>query len=292
MKLTAVDDAILRVERVLIVSAVAGMTVLVTADVTQRTFSRPVGKTEQLVAFVGEKLAGPLSADGRALLEGPVGGAVFALLAFVFLALGAHASRTVTAARQNASAPKLTGSLALGAGAFVALTILVKALLWFFPSSVPGAQKLALGLMLWSGMLGASVATRERRHIIVDTLKKKVAPAQARVFALVSGVFTALFCGLITLLGALQLGGEVRDWASGDGIGMYESVPLPMWIATLAIPASFLIMTVRFFGYAVRDFRFGPTTGGDGGHGVDLDKLAEEPGVLLEAPPAPESGRA
>lgn len=292
MKLSAVDDAVFRVERVLIVAAVAGMTVLVTADVTQRTFSRPVGKTEQLVAFLGEKLAGPLSAESRALLEGTVGGAVFALLALAFLTLAAHASRQVTATRANSPAPKLTGSLALGAAAFLALTVFVKALLWIFPSSVPGAQKLALGLMLWSGMLGASVATRVRRHIIVDTLKKKVAPEQARVFALVSGVFTALFCGLIALLGSLQLAGEVKDWASGDGIGMYESVPLPMWIATLAIPTCFLLMAVRFLGYGVRDFRFGPTTGGDGGHGVDLDKLAEEPGVVLETPSAQDGARA
>jgi TRAP-type C4-dicarboxylate transport system permease small subunit len=291
VKLSALDDAVLRVERILIVSAVAGMTVLVSADVTQRTFSRPVGKTEQLVAFLGEKLAGPLSADGRALLEGPVGGAVFALLAFAFLTFAAHSSRQITAARSKAPAPKLTGSLVLGAFVLVALTVAAKALLWIFPSSVPGAQKLALALMLWSGMLGASVATRERRHIVLDTLKKKVAPEHARAFALVSGLFTALFCGFVALLGALQLAGEIRDWAGGDGVGMYESVPLPMWIATLAIPACFLIMTVRFGAYAVRDFRFGPTTGGDGGHGVDLDKLAEAP-VVVDAASVPEAGRA
>jgi C4-dicarboxylate transporter DctQ subunit len=276
VKLSAVDDVVFKVERAVIVFAVGGMTLLVGADVVQRTFSRPVGKTEQLVAWIGEKLAGPLSESTRELLEGRVGNAIFGVLALALLTLAAHASRQVKAERTNAPAPRLTGSLALGVAALLVASAAVKALLWAFPSSVPGAQKLALGLMLWAGMLGASLATREKRHIVVDTLKKKVPQERERLFALVSGVVTSVFCAFVALLGALQLASEIGAWAGGEGVGMYESVPLPTWIATLAIPAAFSIMALRFLAYAVRDFRFGPQRGGDGGHGVDLDKLADE----------------
>jgi C4-dicarboxylate transporter, DctQ subunit len=145
-----------------------------------------------------------------------------------------------------------------------------------FPSSVPGAQKFALGLMLWAGMLGASLATREKRHIVIDTITKKLGDDVKRPFALLTGLATGMFCAFIFVLGAMQLVGEIGDWATHEGVGIYESLPIPTWIATLAVPATFLIMSVRFIAYGVRDFRFGIQGGGDGGHGVDLDELQKQ----------------
>ncbi|MBM4380932.1 MAG: hypothetical protein FJ086_16775, partial [Deltaproteobacteria bacterium] len=43
------DDAVFQGERVLLLLSVSMMTILVTLDVLQRTFSRPVGKTEELL---------------------------------------------------------------------------------------------------------------------------------------------------------------------------------------------------------------------------------------------------
>lgn len=270
------DELVNRIERGLILVCVAGMTLLVGADVIQRTFSRPVGKTGQLVAWLGEKLAGPLAPESRALLEGAVGNAVFGLLALALFVFAAHASRQVTADRTKAEPPRLLGSLVLGGGVLLAAALGVKLLLAAFPSSVPGAQKFALGLMLWAGMLGASVATRERRHIILDAVTKKLEGGDQRLFALLGGLATGAFCLFVTLLGGLQLAGEIREWATGEGVGLYESLPIPTWIATLAIPTSFLLMGVRFIAYGVRDFLHGPPAGGDGGHGVDLEELKRQ----------------
>lgn len=270
------DLLVNRVERLIILAAVAGMTLLVGADVVQRTFSRPVGKTEQLVAWLGELVAGPLSAERRASLEGPVGGAVFLVIALLVFVFAAHAARQVSAERKGAASPAFLGSALWGAGLFVAGMASVKLLLWAFPSSVPGAQRFALGLMLWAGMLGASVAARERRHILIDAVVKKLDADAKRPVALVSGVVTGAFCLFVALLAGMQLVGEMHEWASNEGVGLYESLPIPTWIATLAIPTAFVVMGARFIGYAVRDLRFGPPTGGDGGHGVDLEELQHQ----------------
>lgn len=278
-----IDELINKVERALILVCVAGMTLLVGADVIQRTFSRPVGKTEQLVAWAGEQLAGPLRPETRALLEGVVGNAVFALLALCAFVIATHASRGVTAERAQAPAPGFLGSALRGALVLAGCAAGVKLLLWSFPSSVPGAQKFALGLMLWSGMLGASIAARERRHILLDAVVKKLDADMKRPFALLSGVATGLFCGLVALLGGLQLAGEIHDWASNEGVGLYESLPIPTWIATLAIPTAFFLMGARFIGYGIRDFLHGPPMGGDGGHGVDLEELQKQTVVIEEA---------
>ncbi|MCC7073279.1 MAG: TRAP transporter small permease subunit [Deltaproteobacteria bacterium] len=270
------DEQINRVERLIILIAVAGMTLLVGADVVQRTFSRPVGKTEQLVAWLGEALAGPLSPEARAALEGPVGGAVFLVLAVIAFVFAAHAARLVTAERAGTAQPALLGSALRGLAVLAGCALAVKLLLWAFPSSVPGAQRFALGLMLWAGMLGASVATRERRHIVLDTVVKKLDADTKGPVALVSGLVTGAFCGVIALLSGMQLAGEIHEWATNEGVGLYESLPIPTWIATLAIPMAFTIMGARFVGYGIRDFRFGPPSGGDGGHGVDLDELQQQ----------------
>lgn len=271
-----IDDVVNRVERALILVCVIGMTALVGADVIQRTFSRQVGKTEQFVTWIADKVAGPLSPEARASFEGPIGGAVFAVFALIVLMLAAHAARGVTAERKGAPSPKFLGSVIAGALVFVGCAIGVKALLWLFPSSVPGAQKFALGLMLWAGMLGASVAAKERRHIVIDAVTKKLDAGDKRLFALLGGIASGVFCAFVGYLSGRQLAGEVHDWATNEGVGLYESLPIPVWISTLAIPTAFLLMAARFIGYGIRDFKYGPPAGGDGGHGVDLEELQKQ----------------
>ena len=270
------DDVVNTVERALILVCVIGMTALVGADVIQRTFSRQVGKTEQLVTWIADSVAGPLTPESRASFEGPIGGAVFAVVALIVFILAAHAARGVTAERKALAPPKWRGSIVWGAIVFLGCGLAVQALLWSFPSSVPGAQKFALGLMLWAGMLGASVAAKERRHIVIDAVTKKLDAGDKRLFALLGGLASGLFCAFVGYLSTRQLAGEIHDWASNDGVGLYESLPIPVWISTLAIPTAFLFMGARFIGYGIRDFKYGPPAGGDGGHGVDLDELQKQ----------------
>lgn len=282
-----IDGVVNKVEKALILVCVAGMTLLVGADVVQRTFSRPVGKTASFIAWLGEQLAGPLTPEGRATLEGPVADAVFVVLALLVIVAATQASRGVLAERAGKPPPRMLGSVARGTAVFVALAVAVKALLWAFPSSVPGAQKFALGLMLWAGMLGASVATKERRHIVVDAVTKKLDDDNKRLFALLGGLATGVFCACVTLLSGVQLAGEIHDWATNEGVGLYESLPIPTWIATLALPVSFAIMAARFVAYGIRDYLHGPPAGGDGGHGVDLEELKHQTVDTTVREPAP-----
>lgn len=273
--LQTIDDLIARVERLLLLAALAMMTLLVGLDVTQRTFSRPVGRTEALVTGIIDLVAGPLDDAGRSSAN-TVGFVVFVVFFAFMFSFAAHTARSVVTERAGAAAPTVGGSIALGLGVFVATAVAVKALLVLFPSSVPGAQKFALGFMLWSGMLGASLATRQRRHIVLDPIVKKLEGDDRKRFAFIGNVVSALFCGLIFVLAVLQIGGEIHEWASGDGVGLYPALPIPMWVATLAIPTSFGVMTFRFLKNAFHDLKNGPPATVDA-HSVDLaevEKLA------------------
>ncbi len=271
-----IDDTIARVERVLLLGALAMMTLLVGLDVIQRTFSRPVGRTEQFFGFIANAAFGPLDEAGRSTAY-TVGGVFFFVFFVVFFVLAAHAARSIAAERQAAPAPAWAKSLGLGVGLFVGVAIFIKLVLVVFPSSVPGAQKFALGFMLWSGMLGASLATRQRRHIMLDPIVKKLEGQDRHRFGLLSGLVSAAFCGFIAILGIMQISGEIHEWSTGEGVGVYPSLPIPMWIATLAIPTSFAVMTLRFLRAAFHDLKNGPPAAEEA-HGVDLEevkKLAE-----------------
>lgn len=276
------DDLVYRLERLLLFGCLTGMTVLVTLDVIQRSFSRPVGKFESLLLAL---LYEDPTAEQQAFVVGTLGPVVFALLVGAFLSLAAHSARSIKAERAQQPIPGFARSAAIGAGLLVGLAIFVKALLWVFPSSLPGAQKFALGLMLWSGLLGASLATKTRRHIILDPIKKKLDPATLKQFSLVGGIVTGLFCGLIALLGVMQLHEQVLEWRSGDGVGVYEALPIPLWVGTLSIPLSFSMMALRFAGQGVHDFLWGPPKGGADAHGIDLEALEKEQLPMPEAKP-------
>jgi TRAP-type C4-dicarboxylate transport system permease small subunit len=266
-----VDDAVFQVERVLLLVAVAGMTVLVSLDVVQRTFSRPEGRIASMLVA----LLSPATPEARERIVGVVAPMVFGAAALLLCILAAHSAALIRAERAGRPPSSMAHSAARGLAVCLAGWLFVKAELWLFPSSLPGAQKFALGFMLWAGMLGASIATRTRRHIVIDTVTKGLDPDTGRLYALIGGIVTALFCGFVAWLGFIQLTGEFRDWSGGEGVGVYDALPVPLWVRTLAVPFAFTVMSVRFFGAAVRDFVYGAPVGGVDAHGVDLEALAK-----------------
>ena len=133
----------------------------------------------------------------------------------------------------------------------------LKVLLWVFPSGVPGAQKIALGFMMWAGFLGATMATHTRRHIVVDAVKKKLDPLMSCIFSGLGGIVTAALAGYFAFLGYLQLHEEYIDWATEEGVGVFEALPIPIWIVTLALPVTFGIIAIRFFIMGLADMWYG-----------------------------------
>lgn len=260
------DALVFQIERVLLVVSLAMMTLLVSVDVVQRTFSRPVGKTASLLLA--------LFPEQQDAVLGWMAPGLFGALSLLFCVLAAHARRAMHV--KSGPAPGFAGSAVRGAILWAVLAGAIQLILYLFPSSVPGAQKFALGFMLWSGMVGASLATRARRHIMLDAVVKKLTGKTQRGFFLLTGLVAGGFCALLAVLGTMELLGQFQEWKEGEGIGVYDALPIPIWIATLAIPFAFWMMAARFFGQGVHDFVFGPPKGGADAHGIDLEALAKE----------------
>ncbi|MBL91532.1 MAG: hypothetical protein CMH56_06930 [Myxococcales bacterium] len=255
--LRQLDTWVYRGEKALVGFCLSMMTILIFIDVMQRTFSRPVGKVAKFLLWLTSETAE--SETGQAIAS-TIGPALFWVGAWVFCIAAVQSARHMRAQRdaEKEASVSFGPSIVFGSIFWAAFFAFLKGLLWCFPSGVPGAQKFALGFMMWAGFLGATMATHTRKHIVVDAVKKKLDPLMSCIFSGLGGVVAAAFAGYFAFLGYLQWHEEYLDWATEEGVGVFEALPIPIWIVTLALPVTFGIIAVRFFVMGLADMWYGP----------------------------------
>lgn len=94
-------------------------------------------------------------------------------------------------------------------------------------------------LVLWVGLFGATVATRESRHITIDILPRLL---QGKAKNLM-GIFIDFFCALVCLSlthGSLKF---VRDEFLANTTSF---LGIPGWILGVIFPLAFSIITLHF----------------------------------------------
>jgi TRAP-type C4-dicarboxylate transport system permease small subunit len=95
-------------------------------------------------------------------------------------------------------------------------------------------------LVLWIALLGASMATRENRHITIDILSGRVSHDHySRVQGAVQ-LFSAVVCFLL-VYPAIRF--VQNDYVAGKTLAF----GIPLWVAQAVMPAMILVMGVRFF---------------------------------------------
>jgi C4-dicarboxylate transporter, DctM subunit len=112
---------------------------------------------------------------------------------------------------------------------------------WFW------ATKLALFLMIWVGFVGASVATKERKHLAIDVASRVLSPKGAKVAAFFSLVIAAGFCFVLAGY-AWDLVAESKEYGDREGV-----LPIPTWIIQTIIPFTLVVMGARFIENIFRD---------------------------------------
>ncbi len=256
--LQKLDDVIYQGERLLLLLSLTMMTLLIFSDVVLRSFTRPVGKTAQLILFFLEGDE-PLAAATQAAVANVWGPALFGTLMLLMCVFGMHAGRSAGAQQKSSPPPPFAKSAALGIVLFVALWAAVKLLIWTFPTGIAGAQRFALGFMVWAGFVGSSIATRKKRHILLDAVKKKLDARVYPWFSALGGLVTAAFTFTFTYLAYTQLRAEYGVWRDIPNAGTFESLPVPVWLVTLALPATFGLIGLRFLAHGLGDLLYGPS---------------------------------
>jgi C4-dicarboxylate transporter, DctQ subunit len=110
------------------------------------------------------------------------------------------------------------------------------------------SESLVRYLVLWIGFIGASLATREGRHITIEVIKLRPPASGRRYLAALSQLCGVAVCAAMTWA-AVKF---VRDDAQ---IGSRTFLELPTWVLETIIPAAFAIMSLRFLLRAIRSVR-------------------------------------
>ena len=102
-------------------------------------------------------------------------------------------------------------------------------------------------LVLWVAMLGAAVAARRRRHIVVDLLGHYLNPRARKLAGTLANAFTAFICLLLTWAGLKMIQLEL----SFQPVALFG--PIPRWLVQLPMPLAFAVMTSQFLLHALED---------------------------------------
>lgn len=138
-----------------------------------------------------------------------------------------------------------------------------KAFVTLLPYGLVWSQTLALSLTLWLGLVGASLAAYERRHLALDIGSKLWPPALAPKMAALGHLLTAACCVFLLWLAARSIFGYSLDgahvpghwdvWSDSEGAaGTMTALPIPKWAVFASIPYGMGMLAFRFVGHAVK----------------------------------------
>ncbi|KAB2904670.1 MAG: TRAP transporter small permease [Kofleriaceae bacterium] len=137
-------------------------------------------------------------------------------------------------------------ALAIAAGATAVVIGGVFAAIWLLEGHSIMIQKLALVMMIWVALLGASMATYERSHLSLEMGEKLWPEKLLHVVKAVAHGVTSAFCFAALLL-SIDLVVSQKDL----GVRIEDTDWLALWQAFLVVPYAFGAMAVRFLAQAV-----------------------------------------
>ncbi len=142
----------------------------------------------------------------------------------------------------------INGLLCLLLVAMILLACLQIGLRTFFSGGLLWADPLLRYLVLWCGMLGAVVATREKKHIGIDVLGY-LAPDRIKVWIdLVIDLFSSIVASVLTWAAINFVRNEVLYGGS-------SLLNIPSWVWNLIFPLAFFLITIHFFLAITKDIR-------------------------------------
>lgn len=117
----------------------------------------------------------------------------------------------------------------------------------FFSGGFLWADSLLRYLVLWSGMVGAVVATREGKHIAIDVITYLAPDAVRTWIRLAINLFSAAVAVVLTFAACIFVRNEAM-------FGSPSLLSVPSWIWNLIFPLAFGMIAFHFLVALLADF--------------------------------------
>ena len=114
-----------------------------------------------------------------------------------------------------------------------------------FSTGLDWGDSLLRNLVLWIGFIGATLATKEGKHINIDVISTWLPPLGKNVVTLITHLFSFLVCCALTYATLKFIRNEVQ-------MGQNTFLDIPVWIPEMILPMTFGLMSFRF---GLRSFR-------------------------------------
>ena len=109
----------------------------------------------------------------------------------------------------------------------------------FFSTGLDWGDSLVRNLVLWIGFVGATLATKEGKHISIDVVSKWLPSLGKNLVMLITHLFSFCICCLLTYAALKFITNEVQ-------MGTMTFLHIPAWIPEMILPLTFVLMTFRF----------------------------------------------
>jgi TRAP-type C4-dicarboxylate transport system permease small subunit len=109
----------------------------------------------------------------------------------------------------------------------------------FFSTGLDWADSLLRNLVLWIGFIGATLATKEGKHINLDVVSRGLPSLGKKAVALVTHLFSLMVCCGLTYAALKFIKNEVQ-------MENMTFLNIPAWVPEMILPITFGLMTFRF----------------------------------------------
>ncbi len=148
------------------------------------------------------------------------------------------------------------GTLGLLVGTLVLVAIAQIVMRNVFSVSLLWAEPLIRHLVLWSGFVGAILATREGKHIKIEFLSSFLGQRARRLVSMLTNCASVIICFTLFVT-------AVRFVADEKQYGLKGVFDIPLWLLQLIFPVTFGVLALRFFVHLITHLRAIPQEGTD-----------------------------
>ncbi|MFC1747430.1 TRAP transporter small permease [Pseudomonadota bacterium] len=114
----------------------------------------------------------------------------------------------------------------------------------FWNSGVDWIDPTLRVLVLWIGLVGAMVASRELNHINIDVVSRLLPKTGKRIVTTITNLFSAIICAIVS-----YHAGRFVMMEYEDNIMAFDQVPA--WVCEIIMPIGFGVMALRFLAVSI-----------------------------------------
>ena len=118
----------------------------------------------------------------------------------------------------------------------------------FFDIGLVWGDQALRALVLWLGLIGAMVGSRENKHVNMEILTRSMPESLKTMSQILVGIFTVAVCTVLAYQAARFVHLDYQT-------GLVAFEPVKVWVLELILPIGFFLIAIRYLLYTIVQFR-------------------------------------